>query len=74
MVLQTNGELQRLLDKECQKSKRFCKQKCDLILAHEDELDEKDTEIAALQKQMQSNLLTLHLEIAHKVTSTLKIP
>ena len=48
----SDGKLQRLLDKECQKSKLFWKQKCDPVLAHEDILDEKDAEITTLQKQV----------------------
>ena len=37
----SNTELSRQLDKERQKSKRFWKQKCDLMLAYEDVLEER---------------------------------
>ena len=54
VALDGNRDLQRVLDKERQKSKRFWKHKCDLMLAHEDTLDEKDAVIAALQEQVRT--------------------
>ena len=48
----SNTELSRQLDKERQKSKCFWKQKCDLMLAHEDVLEERDATIAALRTQI----------------------
>ena len=48
----SNTELSHQLDKECQKLKQFWKQKCDLMLAHEDVLEEKDAIIAALWTQI----------------------
>jgi len=51
------------------RSARNWRQKCDLMLPHKDALDKKDAEIAALQKQIQSSLLTSQLEKAHKVTT-----
>ena len=41
--------LKQVLAKESQKAKKFWKQKCDLMLRHEDEIDVKDTEIAVLK-------------------------
>ena len=57
-VLDNNEELQWSLYKERQKSKQFWKQRCDLMLTHEDALDEKDAMTAALQKQIQFSLVT----------------
>ena len=57
-ALDNNEELQWSLYKERQKSKRYWKQRCDLMLTHEDALDEKDATTAALQKQIQFSLVT----------------
>ena len=41
--------MQHSLDKQHQKFKRFWKQKCKMMLAHEEALEEKEATIAALQ-------------------------
>lgn len=43
-------ELQHSLEKERQKSRRFWRQKCEVMLAHEDALEEKEAIIATLQR------------------------
>ena len=42
-------ELQYSLEKECQKSRHFWRQKCEVVLVHEDALEEKEAIIATLQ-------------------------
>ena len=53
-LTETNNELQRLLDKERHKSKWFWKQKCDLMLAHEEALEERDARITALHSRLRN--------------------
>ena len=52
-LARANSDTQRSLKKERLKSKRFWKQKCNLMLAHEEVLEEKETTIAALQRQLE---------------------
>ena len=44
-LAKSNSDVQRLLAKERLKSKRFWMQKCELMLAHEEALEEKDVAI-----------------------------
>ena len=52
MMAEEVDRLKQALAKESQKAKKFWKQKCDLMLRHEDEIDAKDTEIAVLKTRI----------------------
>ena len=70
MMAEEIDRLKQALAKESQKAKKFWKQKCDLMLRHEDEIDGKDTEIAVLK----TRILAISASRVEQTSDTASLP